>query len=124
MKDRLVIEEERRGYRFYIAWYFPESGDLGAQLGDAHPHKGADEHDIASRAAWGAAPALEGAGYFWETKAQATTALRAANAALRAANATVKTAQSSVPLPEWAKQALAAGWKMPRGWKPKTGERP
>ena len=116
MKDRLVIEEERRGYRWRICWYFPEAGDIGAQLGDGHPHAGTDEHDIASRAAFEASEVtVESSGYFWDTKAQATTAMRAANAAL-------KVARSKIPLPEWAKQALAAGWKMPKGWKPEQGE--
>lgn len=116
MKDRLVIEEERRGYRYFIAWYLADDGDIGALLGDTHPHNGTDEHDIASRAAHEASEGtIESSGYFWETKAQATTALRAANAAL-------KVARSKIPLPEWAKRALAAGWKMPKGWKPEQGE--
>ncbi len=46
----------------------------------------------------------------WETEAAAKRALKKAEAALKAA-------QANKPYPEWAKQALAAGWKPPRGWK-------
>jgi len=82
-KDRLVIDEAR------------------------------EPHHIASRAAHETVKpsSYENGGYVWETRADATKALRAANAAL-------KVAQSNVPLPEWAKSALAAGWKMPKGWQP------
>jgi len=40
-------------------------------------------------------------------------------AAMRAAVKSAKSEyDSGVPWPEWAKQAQAAGWKAPKGWKP------
>lgn len=30
----------------------------------------------------------------------------------------IKADKAERPLPDWAKQALAAGWKMPKGWTP------
>jgi hypothetical protein len=113
-KDRLVLDEDRNGL-WFISWCFPESGDMGAFLGEGHPYSpdSKDEHHIASRAAFGAAvPYLRNHdGYRWETRGDTQRALRAAKAALL-------DARSKVPLPDWAKQALAAGWKMPKGWKP------
>lgn len=47
----------------------------------------------------------------WYTRSGASKALAAAKAAL-----TIH--RSAKPWPEWAKQALAAGWKAPKGWKP------
>jgi hypothetical protein len=46
-------------------------------------------------------------GYFWESKSAALAALRTIKAALK----------QERPLPEWAKTALAHGWKAPKGWK-------
>ncbi len=46
-------------------------------------------------------------GAFWETEAEARVALRVAKEALK----------QERPLPEWAKTALAEGWKAPKGWK-------
>ena len=88
-KDRLVLDEDRNGL-WFISWCFPESR---AAFGAAVPYL--RNHD----------------GYRWETRGDAQRALRAAKAALL-------DARSKVPLPDWAKQALAAGWKMPKGWKP------
>lgn len=111
-KDRLARWTDRDHLRS-ISW-FGDEGE-GATLGDGHPHdpKSQDEHDIASRAAYDAATPCEVAhsGYKWATTSEATKALRAANAAL-------KVAQSKVSVPGWAQKALAAGWKMPKGWKP------
>lgn len=115
-KDKLVCEESRYGYKV-VWWIEVDPGkdyEYGAELGDAHPHdpQSKDAHDISSRAAFAASPpdVIRG-GYHWESKARAAVALREANAAL-------KVAQSKVPLPDWAQKALAAGWKMPKGWKP------
>ena len=111
-KDKLVLDEDRGGW--VISWYLADIGDVGATLGEGSPEANSkDEHDIASLAAKAAAPpsAVSFNGYRWESRADAQKALRAANAALA-------DARSKVPLPDWAKQALAAGWKMPKGWKP------
>ena len=112
-KDKLVLDQDRDG-RWLIGWYLAEDEDIGACLGEGHPHStdSKDENDIASRAAFEAGPCtVYSDGYRWESRADVHRALRAANAALA-------DARSKVPLPDWAKQALAAGWKMPKGWKP------
>ena len=112
-KDKLVLDQNRDG-RWLIGWYLAEDEDIGMYLGEGHPHSAdsKDEHDIASRAAFEAGPCTTYSdSYRWESRADAHRALRAANAALT-------DARSKVPLPDWAKQALAAGWKMPKGWKP------
>lgn len=49
--------------------------------------------------------------YIWESKKQAARAMRLARAELKAI-------QTGRPFPEWAKQALAEGWKPPRRWRP------
>jgi len=114
--DKLICDESRYGYK--IAWWIEvdpgNDYEYGAELGDGHPHdpQSKEAHDMASVAAFDAEPPTYiRAGYHWETKAAAMRALRAANAAL-------KVAQSKVPLPDWAQKALAAGWKMPKGWQP------
>lgn len=111
---RLVLDEDRHGL-FRIHWYIPEDGDLGACLGDYRLNATSDE-DTEHRAATEGAIALntgelDADGLYWYTRSAASKALTAAKAAL-----TVH--RSAKPWPEWAKQALAAGWKAPKGWKP------
>jgi hypothetical protein len=50
-------------------------------------------------------------GYGWESKKKAT-------AFKTLLTATMKNLQEERPLPEWTKEALKAGWKAPKGWKP------
>lgn len=50
-----------------------------------------------------------GGEYIFFSKKTATNAIRTARAALR---------NIKRPLPSWAIEALAAGWKQPKGWKP------
>ena len=47
-KDKLVLDEDRR----IIQWYVADIDDIGACLGEGHPHpaNSKDEHEIASRA--------------------------------------------------------------------------
>lgn len=56
-----------------------------------------------------------GCGYSFQTEGQARTFIAAMRAAMKVARAEYDT---DVPWPEWAKQATAAGWKSPKGWKP------
>lgn len=109
-KERLVIDEYGGALR--ICWYFPDSGDTGAYLGDYLTEKTAptdSEHSTATEALKG--QPFDGVGYYWETRS-------AVNKALVAVRAALKAKQSTKPYPEWAKQALAAGWKAPKGWQP------
>lgn len=117
--EKLIIEECNEGY--YLVWYFPEEEDLGGCLGDSDyaenslaKSKNQDERETI--AAHFAAKALSDFkspryGFIFETKSKAKAALTAANAA-------IKVQRSEKPWPEWAKTALAAGWKAPKGWKP------
>jgi hypothetical protein len=86
-----------------------------ACLGDylLSPTTGEDtEHRAATEGARALNTSELGAdGLYWYTRSAASKALAAAKAAL-----TVH--RSAKPWPEWAKQALAAGWKAPKGWKP------
>lgn len=122
---RLVLDEDRHGL-FRIHWYIPEDGvtsaqsawykfNLGACLGDylLPPQLCEDaEHRIATESAKALNTGeLDTVGLYWYTRSGASKALAAAKAAL-----TVH--RSAKPWPEWAKQALAAGWKAPKGWKP------
>lgn len=109
--------EERRGV-YSIGWWDAEDGDLGLMLGESPqfltapaPQKRDDwECWAAERAAAGATPDEGGRGkaFVWYSSKAAQSALRLCRAALKAER----------ELPEWAKAALAAGWKAPKGWKP------
>jgi hypothetical protein len=111
MKDRLMVVDDRSVYR--IQWYLAEEGDMGATLGEGTVPKvatsppGSDDwqHEIASIAA-GASDGVsrDCRGFFWETRAAASSALKATKAAMK-----------NQPLADWESKALAAGWKPPRG---------
>jgi hypothetical protein len=113
-QERLVLDEDRHGL-FRIFWYLPDEDDLGACLGDyllpRQPCEDA-EHRLATESAKALNTGeLDTVGLYWYTRSAASKALAAAKAAL-----TIH--RSAKPWPEWAKQALAAGWKAPKGWKP------
>lgn len=115
-KDKLVIEEER--YKFRLYWFIADWRDLGGCLGESpelerHPDPGPKVR--AEWECWVAALAVrdldgtqrDSIGFWWESLANAKRALRLANEAMK---------QDGRPLPDWAKQALEAGWKPPKGW--------
>lgn len=110
-QDKLILNECRDRTR--ICWWI--DGEEGAHLGDylsggpSPPED--DDHYIATEAALTVEAETDCAGLYWETRAAASKALTAAKAALKAH-------RSAKPWPEWAKQALVAGWKAPKGWQP------
>jgi hypothetical protein len=113
VKDKLVVECGRGGV-WRIQWMFEdaEGGYLGQSSddGDGEPPEDKDswQHWAASKAAKSAPGAeRDSISAFWETESQARVALRLAKEALKQVR----------PLPDWAKTALAAGWKPPKGWK-------
>lgn len=112
-KDRLFIDEQRGVY--HLTWWLADHDCEGASLDEVPSNlKGSqDEHIVASLAALAAKPdgVLPPRGFYWDSRDRAQAALRSVNAAL-------KIAKAATPWPEWAKQALAAGWKQPKGWKP------
>jgi len=65
------------------------------------------EYWAANKAARDIKPKRDNRAFWWETKSEVVAAL-----------ATIKLAlKQERPLPDWAKQALAAGWKAPKAWK-------
>ncbi len=113
-KDKLAIFEDRSGYLYHIGWlcWDEEYGDEeGLRLGEGGKDVGAD-HTAAEAAVKDMKDGREdGGAYFWESRSAAQRALKVAKEA-------VKAAAANRPLPDWAKKALAAGWKAPKGWKP------
>lgn len=116
-KPYLVVEQE--GYSFKLCWFFPEDSDLGGSIGDTEYTEtdllkatGEDrECAIAYLAAVKTPGVVKGdCSLTWESKSAATSALRVVKAALAT--------DGGAPMPDWANRALAAGWKMPKGWKP------
>ena len=118
-RDKLVVFESQGVYR--IGWYLWEDDDMGATLGEDLSliklieknldNKEVDkDHVSVTRALMG----LEGVqkddgGFYWESKGEATKALKLAKVAARGVVG---------EYPEWAKKAILEGWKAPRGWKP------
>lgn len=117
-KDRLVVVNE--DYRYYLQWHLAEEDDMGLSVGevtgydteeDAPSDREEWENWIAHKVAQKSKGLMrEGqCGYFyWDSKSQASLVLREIKLAWRVER----------DLPEWAKAALAAGWKPPKGWKP------
>jgi len=130
-----IVEMSRRSY---VAW-FDEDGE-GARVGQDHQlsldklkesveeARGARDEEglsmfeyfsveIAAKR-WhsqhsGVYP--EDSGYEFESGSACKRFLAAMRAAMKSARSEY---DSNVPWPEWAKQAEAAGWKPPKGWKP------
>jgi len=130
-KDELQIVEDRNG-SYQIQWYISNEDDMGAVLGedcgcDPQPlllqmacsldrGEAASEDAEHFAATVGAAshPLTEmgdGFGFHWPSKS-------AAQQALRLANLRIKEAKSKIPWPQWARDAVANGWKPPKGWTP------
>lgn len=118
MKPKIDIY--RDGYYYGLAW-FDEDGE-GLRFGEcsevedaaaAPKERDLAEHWHAYRAALtvGDCSKIARGTLQWESQSRVVAARAAARAA-------VKLATAKVPWPEWAKQALAAGWKPPKGWKP------
>ena len=55
--------------------------------------------------------ALDRLGYGWSSKSSALKVLRRCRAEL-------KSIRDNIPWPDWAKRAVAEGFKPPKGWKP------
>lgn len=119
-KARLVVDDSHaRNWRYRLTWYLPDDGDMGASVGD-HVYKDGDlktlgPEDVDCAIAYFAAKKTDGVerdhnGFFWESKAMASNALRVVKAAIAAG--------VERPMPEWAATAIAAGFKPPKGWKP------
>jgi hypothetical protein len=115
----IVDDRDSANWKYRLSWYFPEYADIGSSVGDwAYTEidlKTLDVSNVDCAIAYLAVAKLDGiqkdaSGFFWETREAAQSALRVAKAAI--------TLGVDRPMPDWARQALAAGWKAPKGWKP------
>lgn len=115
--SQLIIDDN--GYRYRLTWLVGD--DMGGYLGqdttdgvgEADPTWDVDtwEHWLASRAVLGSTGLQrDDLSFWWET-------LKGARAALKLAREALKQPRDR-PMPEWAKTALEAGWKPPKGWRP------
>ncbi len=125
MKDYVFVTKDYRGH-WRLQWFIVEDDCEGAVLGEYDYAKeelethlsGKNGEDREFYIAEIAALDRSGApgrqhdryGHFWESEKEAKAALRIVKAALKN--------DGGRPMPDWAKQALAAGWKAPKGWKP------
>ncbi len=124
MADRLVVFERRDLYR--IGYYLEDEEDIGAVLGEdlnidiPEQDPGLDwglnsdwDYKIAVKTIL-SLPDIEkdNQGFYWETRNQAQKILKLIKIALK------NYQDSKKDLPDWAKKAIAAGWKPPKGWKP------
>jgi len=127
-QDKLVVTEDFNGM-YFIAWLLDD--DYGASIGELCSSSGilpaepsidhADEVSIADYENWFVTKIVAESKdvefdrherrFVWETKTAAFQVLRNVRARLRAW-------RQDIPLPDWAQQAIAHGWKMPKGWKP------
>lgn len=115
----LVIEERSITNNWYIAWWIPSDGGLGAFVGDSlefeddatteEERKERLEMETANAAAKPFSSFTGAYGYEFETEAKARKALAACTLALWSLD---------IPMPDWATKALEEGWKPPKGWKP------
>ena len=124
-KDRLVVSDERERIGIYWECYDEELGwELGAALGERLDVSGIIGVPRLDRGDWEWVTAETAAAEFckehgvlhsargpWEfdSFSQAKKCLRHVKLALKQ--------DQGRELPEWAKTALAAGWKPPKGWK-------
>lgn len=115
MADKLVTVYEN--YRFYVQWELDGGDDMGAVLGEggSKDHSGPPPTERGNWEHWTATKTLsqlpgvehDSKGFFFDSKSAADKARAAANLAMK----------QDRELPDWAKTALAAGWKAPKGWK-------
>lgn len=132
--SKIGIFQDR--YEYHVAW--EDDGDEGAWIGQdantsldslsaklamAKQKRDYDDYEylaveIAARNWVSKLPSglsNTGHGYEFETLTLAKQFLVAMRPEMKAAKSEFAT---GVPWPEWAKQAKAAGWKAPKGWKP------
>lgn len=120
-KDKLIVEDGN-DYKYRLWWFIAEEQDIGGCVGEGGvredepktPNDAVEQADYfaAIRAAKASPNVLrDSLGFYWESRSEA-------EAARRLCNVEIKVAQSDKPWPDWAKQALNAGWKAPKGWKP------
>lgn len=117
-KDKLMVV--KNDYDYQLQWWLAEDDDMGLTIGELRESDlGPEPQDreewenwVAHRIAAESDDVLsrqDGEAFLWDSQ-------RAVKAALAQIKLAWKTKVRE--LPEWAKTALAAGWKAPKGWKP------
>jgi hypothetical protein len=117
MKDKLVVQVSRE-YKVRLQWEVhldDDEIDLGGCLGDdatrETPEPPTDREGyetwLAEKLARESGAERDVIGFYWETEAKAKKVLSQIREGWK----------QDRPLPEWARTALAAGWKPPKGWK-------
>ena len=105
-------------YHWRLQWFFPDDDDIGAILGDElyteeqlNKNKSEDREHILATITASRTVGVEHDrnGFAWQSKKDATNALRAIKAAMKS---------DQPPWPEWAVKAKAEGWTPPKNWKP------
>jgi hypothetical protein len=125
MTARLDISEDPRTGYYVIGWWDEDDGvegdlllghvisvndnDSPEEIGEAKEHNYVS--DKLKQQQFPPDSVDSSGGFMWESRAQATAALRVAKTLL-------KQFRSDRPWPAWALRAVEAGWKPPRGWKP------
>lgn len=131
---RLGVTSRHAYGHWYIAWF--DEGDEGGEL-NPHDARSADEavrrwrentsddslladaeHKTACRAILDMKDPNREALAVDSHKAFEWESEKRAHAAMRVARVAIKMLREKTPWPEWAKTALANGWKAPKGWKP------
>lgn len=123
-KDKLIVLEDRTG-EFVIAWWLAEEDEAGELLGDRkHDRENLESPDrdafecaaayfegIEAARATGAYKRSARDPWVWDSRSKAAAALSIIKAGISAR-------RRSRTIPEWAKTAIAHGWKPPKGWAP------
>lgn len=114
MADKLVVVETSEGFR--IKWKLDgDYDDLGATIGEGdykdRPEPKLDDEDkrnawLADTTAYSFDPEKDAEGYYWFSRKQAVAVLAAIKLAFK----------KNRPIPTWEKEALAHGWKPPKGF--------
>lgn len=107
-KEKLVVYDHHSLFR--IGWWIPEDQEVGATLGEdikVDDLPADDDHAIAVRLILSLEYEVDNFGFYWESKSAASRVLRL-----------IKDRLNNKEYPDWAKMALAEGWKPPKNWKP------
>jgi len=130
MADKLVVIEAQScsgmpDHGVCLAWLLDEDGDIGYVVGTDSPQPiaGIDDADdaLTSFAEEEARQFLaehQNCVYVSDVGAIIFEVTKDAKAVLAKAKVRLASWKSKKPWPEWAIQAKAAGWKMPKTWKP------
>jgi hypothetical protein len=113
--DGMYLALDERAHDTQIAWYDPVEGEFGLYLANERLNNWENDTAIDALRGFCKNKGLELPLRGQEFRFDSTSVAREA---LRAVNARLNLDKANKPLPEWAKKALAEGWKPPKGWSP------